>query len=166
MANQADLDRCYMQVAEAHAALSKGVRLKVGSCMVTRTGTILAGTNGLPRPLGNTLEEYELPMYSADGTKLDAPLITKQEVIHSEENCILKAAKEGVSIEGATIYITHSPCRHCSSMLISCGIKRVVYGELYRDDSGIRNLQKAGIRVDSFEETQQVPYNDFWLIRG
>ena len=72
-------------------------------------------------------------------------LTTKPEVIHAELNCILKAAKEGVSVEDATIYTTLSPCVPCAAMLINAGIKELVWQETYRDTSGLDLLKQAGI---------------------
>ena len=68
-----------------------------------------------------------------------------------ELNTILKCAKEGVSVSGATIYTTLSPCARCSSMLASCGIERLVYLEEYRDTKGIDILEECGIVVDKLD---------------
>ncbi len=138
MVNKESLDKCYMSVAFAHARLSKGVRAKVGAALVTNSGAILAGYNGLA-PYGSNELEYITE---------DGQLVTKPEVIHSELNCILKAAKEGVSVLGSTIYITLSPCLVCSEMLIAAGVKRVVYYNEYRCTLGLDNLTKQGIIVD------------------
>lgn len=138
MARKSDLDNIYMGVAKLHASLSKAKRMQVGACMVLSTGILVPGVNGLPRELGNECE-------TEDNT-------TKIEVIHAEEACILKAAKEGLSVFGSTVYITHPPCRHCASMLISVGVTRVVYDNTYRDLSGLLLLKQAGRFVDKFGE--------------
>ena len=138
MATKKELDNCYMSVAFSHADLSKGVRAKVGAALVTESGVILAGYNGLA-PSGSNELEY---------TTEDGQLVTKTEVIHAELNCILKAAKEGVSILDSTIYITLSPCLVCSEMLVAAGVKRVVYHQEYKCTKGIDNLKKHGIIVD------------------
>lgn len=138
MATKKELDNCYMSVAFAHASLSKGVRAKVGAALVTGSGAILAGYNGLA-PYGSNELEY---------TTEDGQLVTKNEVIHAELNCILKASREGVSVLGSTIYITLSPCLVCSEMLVAAGVKRVVYYNEYRCTKGIDNLLKQGIIVD------------------
>lgn len=127
-----------LAIAKQFAALSHSKRLQVGATLVTANGVILAGVNGLPKPLGNVLE-------TSEG-------ITKQEVIHAEENALLKAAREGVSTLGSVLYVTHSPCRHCASMLISAGISKVVVGEIYRDKSGIDLLNQANIPVEIIKE--------------
>ncbi len=125
-------DAVYMEVAKLHASLSKAERLKVGACIVTPSRVIIPGVNGQPKPLGNVCEQ--------DGA-------TKPSVIHAELNCILKAQREGISIEGATLYVTHSPCEHCASLIIMTGIARVVYVDEYRSPQGLINLAIAGVEV-------------------
>lgn len=142
MATQKQLDNCYMTVAKSHAELSKARRKKVGSCIVTTQGVILGGCNGFS-PGGSNNLEYE---------DQDGNLVTRSHVIHSELNNILKAAKEGVSVVGGTLYTTLSCCLPCSEMIIAAGIKRVVYLEEYRDTSGLCNLQYRGVEVEKFKE--------------
>ena len=144
MPSQNKLDQYYMSLALRVAELSHGVRAKVGSCLLTESDITVLGTNGLPKPLGNELEFKE---YS-DGLGGGWWYETKSEVIHAELNTVLKCAKEGVSVKGATIYTTLSCCVQCASMLASCGIKRVVYLEEYRDTKGIEILEKCGIIVE------------------
>lgn len=141
MATQQELDQCYMTTAKAHAKLSKAVRKRVGACIVTKQGTILGGCNGMS-PGGSNELEYEL----------DGQLVTKDETIHAETSCILRAAKEGVSILGATLYTTLSCCKACSEMVAAAGIVRVVYEEAYRDLSGIENLVNLGVQVEVFND--------------
>ena len=117
MATQQELDECYMSVAESHANLSKGVRAKVGACLVTKHSVILGGCNGLAPGGSNILESKEY-MKSGAGGWLDVDwieeqypyedengryqLVTKEETIHAELNTLLKAAKEGVSVVGVS----------------------------------------------------------------
>lgn len=133
-----ELDKIYMTVARAHAEISHSTRLKVGAALVTPSGIILGGVNGLPRALGNVLEE---PTGS-----------TKIETIHAEENCLLKACREGVSTLNSVVYLTHSPCRHCASMLTSAGVIEVVYDQVYRDDTGLLILEKSNILTRRYYE--------------
>jgi dCMP deaminase len=123
----------YMKIAKEFSTLSHSKRLKVGAALVTPSGIILGGVNGLPKPLGNVLEQ-------PDGS-------TKIETIHAEENCLLKACREGVSTLNSVVFITHSPCKHCASMLISAGVSEVVYEQSYRDTLGIELLQLSNIKV-------------------
>ena len=69
-------------------------------------------------------------------------------MIHAELNCILKAQRERISIEGSTLYVTHSPCEHCASLIIETGISRVVYADEYRSLVGVENLKMAGVVVE------------------
>ena len=136
MANEQQLDNAYMEMAISMSKLSKGVRLKVGAIAVTKNGVIITGVNGLPKVFGNVLEDT-----------IDGKLVTKPDVIHAENNILVKAAREGVSMIDSVVYITTAPCRHCSSMLIACGVKRVVYLDEYRDIKGVHNLIYAGIKI-------------------
>lgn len=129
-------DAVYIEVAKLHAGLSKAERLKVGACIVTTSRVIIPGVNGLPKALGNACEH--------DG-------VTKASVIHAELNCVLKAQREGVDINGATLYITHSPCEHCASLIIMTGLARVVYVEEYRSSQGLLNLAVAGVETKKWK---------------
>src|SRR5690606_35251579 len=142
VASKESLDLCYMTCAEAHASLSRGIRAKVGVVIVTRNGTILGGCNGLAQGSSNILEYVDS----------EGKLVTKPEVIHGEVNAILKAAREGVSVVGGTLYTTMSCCKPCSEMVAAAGISRVVYKEAYRDTSGIENLRNLGVKVEQFKE--------------
>lgn len=145
MADQKQLDETYMGTALLHAKLSKARRAQVGAVLVTSHGVTLTGYNGTPTGRSNDCELlqtwHEEPVY-----------ITKPEVIHAELNCIMKAAREGVSCIGATVYVTLSPCIQCSAMLVQAGVKRVVYKQQYRDDSGVELLKSCGILVQSYDE--------------
>lgn len=158
MANQKELDKCYMEVAKAHAALSRGKRAKVGACLVTQNGVVLGGCNGLAPGGGNVLEDRE---YSNAFNSGEFPLedrhgkyrlVTKEEVIHAELSCILKAAREGVSVVGSTLYVTMSCCVRCSEMIAAAGVKRVVYESEYRLTDGVQNLKKLNLEVVKYEQ--------------
>lgn len=150
MANQNKLDGTYMQVALVHAKLSKASRAKVGACIVTKNGVILAGYNGTPSGWCNTCEDTVIIGHGEH--QGDSYLKTKPEVLHAELNCIMKAAREGVSVQGATLYVTLQPCVQCSAMLAQAGITRVVYGDVYRDKSGVDMLQANGIIIEQFDK--------------
>lgn len=140
MASQNDLDGVYMQMALLQGSLSRAIRAKVGAILVTKNSVLLTGFNGPPMGLSNDCEELQP----------DGSLITSKATIHSELNCIIKAAKEGVSVMGSTIYVSLSPCLACSALLIQAGVERVVYLEEYRDKTGIDLLKSARIQVDKF----------------
>lgn len=152
MAKQSELDDVYMGTAILHSRLSKAKRAQVGAVLVTSHGVTLTGFNGTPTGLPN---ECETIIKTSVPEHLSDMLVTKPEVIHAELNCIMKAAREGVSCIGATVYVTLSPCVQCSAMLIQAGVKRVVYKQPYRDLSGVLLLQKANVLVQSFHETQK-----------
>lgn len=139
MASVKSLDKTYMKMALAMSELSYGERLKVGAVAVTKNDVVLTGVNGLPNKLGNNLEVF-------DGDVL----VTKDTVIHAENALLCKAAKEGVSMIGSTVYITHSCCSHCASMLVSVGVSRVVYLDEYRSKKGIDILRDCDIVVEKF----------------
>ena len=135
MPTQQQLDEVYLGTALLHSNLSKARRKAVGAVLVTKAGVTLTGYNGSAVGTDNNLEDED-----SEGN-----LVTRISTLHSELNCILKAAKEGVSVEGATMYITLSPCLHCSAMMIQAGIKECCFIETYRDTSGLDLLKQAGI---------------------
>ena len=140
-------DNTYMQMAQGIALHSKAVRKKVGAILVTNHGVVLPGFNGTPAGMDNNCEEDK----GYDELTQSQILVTKPEVIHAELNCILKAAKEGVSVVNSVVYVTLSPCVQCSAMMIQSGVRRVVFGEQYRDNSGILLLKTAGVAVEQLK---------------
>lgn len=133
-------DHFFMGVAESAAKLSYAQRLKVGSVAV-QDGNILAfGYNGTLPGLDNTCEDT-----------VDGKLVTRDNVLHSEENLLIKLAKSTASVNGATIYITHMSCMKCSRMIAAAGFRRLVYKEEYRDVSGVELLKSYGVTVEKFD---------------
>ena len=133
-------DIAYLKMALEWAKLSHCERKQVGALIVKGRMIISDGFNGTPSGFDNCCE--------------DAEGLTKWEVLHAEANAILKVAGSTQSAEGATLYITLSPCQQCSKLIHQAGIKRVVYCRDYRDTSGIDFLEKAGV------ETQYLPLNE------
>lgn len=149
MPKQTELDRTYLHMADTWAKLSKALRKKVG-CLIVKNGTIISdGYNGTPSGFNNSCESVimDLPPPNKVGQAKNKRLVTKPEVLHAESNAITKLAKSTQSSDGATMYITISPCVECSKLIIQSGIKRVVYREFYRDDKGIKLLKQAGVEV-------------------
>lgn len=137
-------DRVYMKMAEALSELSYAKRSKVGCVIVSMDGQIVSqGYNGTPTGFDNVCEITDEHTHD---------LVTKPEVLHAESNAISKCAKWGGSTNYATLYVTMSPCYECAKLIIQAGIKRVVYKEQYRDDTGIRLLERAGITVSKIKE--------------
>ena len=131
-------DKSYLEMAEVWAQNSYCKRRKVGALLVKDRTIISDGYNGTPSGFENICE--------------DESGATKPYVLHAEANAISKVAKSGNSSEGATLYVTASPCLECSKLIIQSGIKRVVYREQYRLDDGIQLLKRAGIEVEQVED--------------
>lgn len=142
MTRQEEKDSAYMAMAEDFGRLSHAVRAKVGCVIVSDKGQIISqGYNGTPSGRDNVCE------YMGD----DGELHTKEEVLHAESNAITKCAKWGSSTDGATMYVTLSPCMECSKLIIQSGIRRVVYKNLYRNGDGLSLLSDLGIKVEKLE---------------
>tara|TARA_B100000676_G_C17794127_1_gene688645 strand:- start:136 stop:603 length:468 start_codon:yes stop_codon:yes gene_type:complete len=154
MANLKDLDLAYLDMASRWAELSKAVRKKVG-CLIVKDGMIISdGYNGTPSGFDNVCETSIMPDSIAPKDLNDHPanaLITRPEVLHAESNAITKLAKSTQSSNGATMYITISPCMDCAKLIIQSGISRVVYGKFYKNDSGIKLLKQANIEIINYE---------------
>ena len=138
---QRKLDHRYLRMARIWAENSYCQRRQVGALVVKNKMIISDGYNGTPSGFENVCE-------NEDG-------LTKPYVLHAEANAITKLARSSNNSDGATIYITASPCIECDKLIIQAGIKRVVYGEKYRLDDGIRLLERAGIEVVYMEVEQQ-----------
>ena len=127
------LDKRYMRMAAIWAENSYCVRRKVGALIVKEKMIISDGYNGTPVGFENICE--------------DENGVTKPYVLHAEANAISKIARSNNSSDGATLYVTASPCIECSKLIIQAGIKRVVYAEKYRLDDGLRLLRRAGVET-------------------
>ena len=130
---QETLDRRYMRMARIWAENSYCQRRQVGALIVKDKMIISDGYNGTPAGFENVCE--------------DKHGITKPYVLHAEANAITKIARSGNSSEGATMYVTASPCIECAKLIIQAGIRRVVYGEKYRLEDGLELLRRAHIEV-------------------
>ena len=130
---QAQFDIRYIQMARVWATNSYCKRRQVGALIVKDRMIISDGYNGTPSGFENECE--------------DENNHSKLYVLHAEANAITKVAKSNNSSEGATLYITASPCMDCAKLIIQAGIIRVVYADEYRITDGIELLEKAGIEV-------------------
>ena len=130
---QFELDKRYLRMARIWSENSYCTRRKVGALIVKDKMIISDGYNGTPSGFENVCE-------LEDGT-------TKGYVLHAEANAITKIAKSGNNSDGATLYVTASPCMECSKLIIQSGIRRVVYCEPYRLTDGIDLLKRAGVEV-------------------
>ncbi|MBR4826381.1 MAG: dCMP deaminase family protein [Bacteroidales bacterium] len=129
-------DSRYLEMAEIWARNSYCKRRQVGALLVKDKMIISDGYNGTPSGFENICEENG---------------VTKPYVLHAEANAISKVAKSGNNSEGATLYVTASPCIECSKLIIQCGIKRVVYKDEYRLTDGIELLRRAGVEVEKVD---------------
>lgn len=145
--------KAFMQTAQTFAELSHARRLKVGAIVVKDDRVISIGYNGMPAGWDNDCEYEE---FYEDGPILK----TKPEVLHAETNAIAKLAKSNDSGNGATMFITHSPCIECAKLIYQSGIDHVVYMQKYRDDAGITFLEQSGVTVE------QVPAVNFQSIHS
>lgn len=127
------LDTRYLRMALIWAENSYCERRKVGALVVKNKMIISDGYNGTPSGFENVCE--------------DENNVTKPYVLHAEANAITKLARSHNSSEGATMYITASPCIECAKLIIQAGVKRVVYGENYRLRDGLDLLERAGIET-------------------
>lgn len=130
---QRDLDLRYLRMARIWAENSYCKRRKVGALVVKEKMIISDGYNGTPSGFENVCE--------------DENNVTKPYVLHAEANAITKLARSSNNSDGATLYVTASPCIECAKLIIQSGIKRVVYGEHYRMEDGINLLKRADIDV-------------------
>ena len=137
----------YMKTARVFAELSTSKRKQVGAVVVKDDRIISIGYNGMPSGWDNNCEDEIGHVLDDNEYTVETRLKTKPEVLHAESNAIAKLAKSTESGDGASMFITCSPCIECAKMIFQSGIKEVFYGENYRDDSGVVFLNKCGITV-------------------
>lgn len=133
-------DRAYMRMAQEWAQLSHCTRKKVGALLVKEGMIISDGYNGTPTGFPNDCE--------------DRQGLTLWYVLHAEANAIMKVARSTNNARGATLYLTHSPCKECSKLILQAGIARLVYLDAYKDPAGIDLLKNGGVLI-----TQLSPVN-------
>lgn len=160
--------KAYMDTARRFAELSPAKRRQVGAIIVKNDRIISIGYNGMPVGWDNECEykeymnaakagfmpqdeiEEKFPYEEFDptvGANRRFRLVTKDEVLHAESNAIAKLAKSNESGDRATLFVTTAPCIHCAKLIHQSGIGRIYYGDNYRDDAGIRFLEKSGVAV-------------------
>ena len=132
------LDKRYLRMSRIWAENSYCERRKVGALIVRNQMIISDGFNGTPSGFENICEDSVTGM-------------TKPYVLHAEANAITKVARSNNSSDGATLYVTASPCLECAKLIIQAGISRVVYNEIYRMSDGIELLQRAGVECIHIE---------------
>jgi len=130
-------DKAYLRMAKTWAELSHCDRKQVGAIIVKDSMIISDGFNGTPSGFDNCCE-------SENGE-------THWYVLHAEANAILKVAKSTHNCHQGTLYLTLSPCKECSKLVVQSGIKRVVYADAYKDISGLNFLKEAGVETEQIE---------------
>ena len=130
---QLDLDHRYIKMAHIWSENSYCTRRQVGALIVKDKMIISDGYNGTPTGFPNVCE---------DDNNVSLPY-----VLHAEANAITKIARSGNNSDGATVYVTDSPCIECAKLIIQSGIRRVVYDREYRLTDGVNLLRQAGIEV-------------------
>lgn len=162
MPNQTESDKIYLQMAKLRASSSKARRLKVGCLIVKNNQIISEGYNGTPSGRDNNCENEIItcneidtfaPTCKNDWTYNSSSqewlrLETKKEVLHAESNALMKLTRSTNSSEGATLYLTHSPCFECSKLIYQAGISRIVYEVDYRNSDGVNFLKELGLIVN------------------
>lgn len=138
---QVKYDKAYLRLAQTWAKLSQCDRKQVGAIIVKDEVIISDGFNGTPSGFDNCCEDDEG--------------LTHWYVLHAEANAILKVARSTNNCDGATLYITHSPCRDCSKLILQSGIKRVVYKNAYKDPSGINFLSNSGVEMVHIQDIDE-----------
>lgn len=138
---QYNLDCRYLRMAQIWAENSYCKRRQVGALVVKDKMIISDGYNGTPSGFDNVCE---------DETNTTYPY-----VLHAEANAITKLARSNNNSDGATLYVTASPCIECAKLIIQAGIKRVIYGEEYRLSDGLDLMRKAGIEVLLLEQKEK-----------
>jgi len=137
-AKQLRYDKAYLRMAQTWSELSHCQRRSVGAIIVKKGMIISDGYNGTPSGFDNCCEN-------------DAGE-THWYVLHAEANAILKVAKSSHNCQGATLYLTLSPCKDCSKLVLQAGIERVVFMKGYKDESGIAFLKDAGVEIVQIEK--------------
>jgi dCMP deaminase len=143
---RASWDEYFMAIAREVATRSTCDRKHVGAVIVREKLILATGYNGSVRGLGHCDDEGHL---IEDGHCV--------RTIHAEANAIVQAARNGVRIDAADIYVTASPCFGCFKLIANCGLKRIVYGEFYRDQRIFTLSEQLGIKLDLLPAREPQP---------
>lgn len=130
-------DKAYLRMAMSWAKLSHCQRKQVGALIVKDDMIISDGYNGTPSGFDNCCENEQGE--------------THWYVLHAEANAILKVAKSTNNARGATLYLTLSPCKDCSKLILQAGIRKVVFVNLYKDSEGVDFLEAAGVEIEQIK---------------
>lgn len=145
-------DKRFMELALLVATWSSCYQpnRQVGAIIVKDKRIITTGYNGASSGISSCKDKNECLR-----KKLNIESGTRAELcyaVHAEQNAIVQAAKLGISVDGATIYVTHQPCSICAKMIINSGIKRIVYKEGYPDDFSMQLFKESGILIQKYQD--------------
>ncbi|MEO0073016.1 MAG: cytidine/deoxycytidylate deaminase family protein [candidate division WOR-3 bacterium] len=139
-----DWDDYFLKIAETVAERSTCLRRKVGAVLVRDKRILATGYNGAPRGLAHCAEvgclRQKLGMKPGERIEICRG-------IHAEQNVLVQAAFFGISVEGATLYTTHSPCVSCAKLLINAGVKEIVAKKSYPDKLALELLKEANVKI-------------------
>lgn len=139
----------FMSLTEQIATWSSCLRRQVGAIIVRDKRIMATGYNGAPAGIKTCIEKG---ICLRDQNNI--PSGTHAEIcysVHAEQNAIIQAAKEGVSLKGCTLYCTHQPCTVCAKMIINAGIKEVIYKEGYPDNFSKELCDEAGVKLIKYD---------------
>ena len=143
----------FMELTEQIATWSSCIRRQVGAIVVKDKRIMTTGYNGAPAGVKTCVEKG----YCLRNEK-NIPSGTHAEICyaaHAEQNAIIQAAREGISLKGCVLYCTHQPCVVCAKMIINAGIKEVIFKEGYPDEFSIEICKEAGVKLTKFEELEK-----------
>ena len=146
--NRPDINEYFLKIASVVAERSTCLRHHIGAVAVRDKHILSTGYNGAASGLKDCLELGCLR------DELNIKSGTRHEIcraIHAEQNVIIQAALHGITLSGATVYCTHTPCILCAKMLVNSRIKRFVTFGNYADDAFKELFQEAGIEFDMYE---------------
>lgn len=141
-------DELFMEIAQAFARRSTCPRGSVGVVIVRDRRIIATGYNGAPAKMAHCSEvgcHIDSATFSPDANGRGCT-----RAVHAEANAIAYAAREGIALEGTTLYTTHSPCVRCAQLIINAGVREVVYNIAYRDQTGLDLLDAASVTFREF----------------
>lgn len=143
----------FMEMTELVATWSSCVRRQVGAIIVKDKRIMATGYNGAPAGVKTCVEKGEclrIKLGIPSGTHAETCFAT-----HAEQNALIQAAREGISLKDCTLYCTHQPCTVCIKMIINAGIKEVVYKEGYPDEFSVQLAKEAGVKLTKYSELEE-----------
>ncbi len=146
-------DKRFMDLTEQIATWSSCLRRQVGAIIVKDKRIMTTGYNGAPAGVKTCVERGKClreELHIPSGTHAETCYAA-----HAEQNAIIQAAREGLSLKGCKLYCTHQPCVVCAKMIINAGIKEVIYKEGYPDEFSVKILSEAGVKLTRFDELEK-----------